>query len=195
LFFKQKNSEARRLHNLQKMPPNLNNIKESTAYNNEKVLVVGNRLANLNATYKRSDRSDSNEALDALLNNNQQHQHQLPILNYKKQQPHSNTSLHIDSALSVSGHSQQSTPTSSPLAGSGMGGLGQTSPNNNNNTALLSQPLFPPPVQTATPPPANIVTDDAQMVDFVSSFLFPISFIIFNIVYWMVYLNMQVEFK
>lgn len=34
--------------------------------------------------------------------------------------------------------------------------------------------------------------DDAQMVDFISSFLFPIAFIIFNILYWMVYLNMQV---
>ncbi len=31
------------------------------------------------------------------------------------------------------------------------------------------------------------------MVDFVSSFLFPIAFIIFNILYWMVYLNMQVN--
>ena len=35
--------------------------------------------------------------------------------------------------------------------------------------------------------------DDAQMVDFLSSFIFPIVFLIFNIIYWVIYLNMQVE--
>ena len=34
--------------------------------------------------------------------------------------------------------------------------------------------------------------DDAQMVDFASSILFPIAFILFNVVYWIFYLNMQV---
>jgi hypothetical protein len=40
-------------------------------------------------------------------------------------------------------------------------------------------------------PPAN-GKDDAQMVDFASSIIFPILFILFNIVYWSVYLNMSV---
>ena len=31
--------------------------------------------------------------------------------------------------------------------------------------------------------------NNAEMVDFVSSFMFPISFIIFQVVYWIVYLN------
>ena len=34
--------------------------------------------------------------------------------------------------------------------------------------------------------------DDAQMVDFASSIIFPLSFILFNIVYWSIYLNMHV---
>jgi hypothetical protein len=52
-------------------------------------------------------------------------------------------------------------------------------------------------VGTAMPVPTGSsnqgIRDDAQMADFISSFLFPLSFIIFNIIYWMVYLNMQVE--
>lgn len=43
---------------------------------------------------------------------------------------------------------------------------------------------------TATTPATTISSrpemtrDDAQMVDFASSFLFPLSFVIFNIIYW-----------
>lgn len=47
---------------------------------------------------------------------------------------------------------------------------------------LLQRRLTPPP----PPPPRQEFRDDAQMVDFASSFLFPLSFIIFNIIYWMV---------
>ena len=50
--------------------------------------------------------------------------------------------------------------------------------------------LAPPQATIASP---MSLKDDAQMVDIISSFLFPISFIIFNIIYWMVYLNMQVN--
>jgi hypothetical protein len=46
----------------------------------------------------------------------------------------------------------------------------------------------PPPVT-----PTKSHKDDAQMVDFLSMFLFPVAFIIFNIVYWLYYLNMHVD--
>ena len=36
--------------------------------------------------------------------------------------------------------------------------------------------------------------DYAQLVDFISGFIFPIIFIIFNIIYWMIYFNMVVIF-
>lgn len=51
-------------------------------------------------------------------------------------------------------------------------------------------PLLPPPEIKEPPKPALPIRDDAQLVDFISSFMFPIAFIIFNIIYWMVYLNM-----
>ncbi|CAF3421276.1 unnamed protein product [Rotaria sp. Silwood1] len=46
------------------------------------------------------------------------------------------------------------------------------------------------PVQKTAKP----VRDTAQLVDLVSAILFPVAFIVFNIIYWMVYLNMQVEY-
>ncbi|CAF0844269.1 unnamed protein product [Brachionus calyciflorus] len=118
---------------------------------NEKVLVIGNRLAHMNS-YNKSDidNHNSHEALESLLQPNRS--------GSIKKNPQSNHSLHVDSVVSISGVSQQSVPPA-------------------------STPQAPP-----LPP-----RDDAQMVDFVSSFLFPISFIIFNIIYWMVYLNMQVD--
>jgi hypothetical protein len=133
---------------------NLANKQLNANANNEKVLAIGNRLANLNS-YKKSDTdplSNSQEALENFL-----HPHHS---NSFKKKPYSSNSLHVDSAVSISGVSQQS------------------------NSAISS----PIPNLPAAPP-----RDDAQMVDFVSSFLFPISFIIFNIIYWMVYLNMQVQ--
>ncbi|CAF4590533.1 unnamed protein product [Rotaria sp. Silwood1] len=53
--------------------------------------------------------------------------------------------------------------------------------------------------QVVLPQPARItkaakpVRDSAQFVDLVSAVLFPVAFIVFNIIYWMVYLNMHVE--
>ncbi|CAF1023729.1 unnamed protein product [Adineta ricciae] len=41
---------------------------------------------------------------------------------------------------------------------------------------------------------AKPVRDSAQFVDLVSAVLFPVAFIVFNIIYWMVYLNMHVEY-
>lgn len=142
------------MHLAQKIPPSVNN---------EKVLVIGNRLANLNA-YRKPEQDQlnhSHDALESLLQPNLNHSNSI------KKTPQSNNSLHVDSAVSISGVSQQSTPPAVP------------SP--------------PPPIPQPPPPPPVPPKDDAQMVDFVSSFLFPISFIIFNIIYWMVYLNMQVD--
>ncbi len=54
------------------------------------------------------------------------------------------------------------------------------------NDAVKSQS----PTTATTPATANssrpdmMTRDDAQMVDFASSFLFPLSFVIFNIIYW-----------
>ncbi len=130
---------------------------------NEKVLVIGNRLANLNA-YKRSEPEglhQSHEALESLIQSN----HLTNNSNTKL--PYSSNSLHVDSAVSISAASQHSSP-------------------------VVQIPPSPPPAPTPAPAPPTPSRDDAQMVDFVSSFLFPISFIIFNIIYWMVYLNMQV---
>ncbi len=129
--------------------------------NKEKVLVIGNRLANLN-TYRKSEQLEqmnhSHEALETLLQPN------LNQVNSIKKNQHSSHSLHVDSAVSISGLSQQSTP---PVASS--------------------------PIPSLPPPAPVVLKDEAQMVDFVSSFLFPITFIVFNIVYWMVYLNMHIE--
>ena len=66
-----------------------------------------------------------------------------------------------------------------------------------NGSQLELRPKLAPPAPPPLPAPAvnsnQGLRDDAQMVDFISSFLFPLSFIVFNIIYWMVYLNMQVE--
>lgn len=153
----------------------------------EKVLVIGNRLANLNYKKEEDLLGQSQEALDKLLHNqpggNHIHHHGGPHHHggsFKKTAtPHSTTSLHVDSAVSISGASQQSTP---PIPYPPPPAVAPPPP--------PSQP--PPATQTPAPPPGP-PRDDAQMVDFASSFLFPISFIIFNIIYWMVYLNMQVE--
>jgi hypothetical protein len=186
-----KHKQERKLRYSQKMNPAVYNS------NNEKVLVIGNRLANLN--YKKEQDAlltglhQSHEALETLLasppNNNhvpQQQSNHYNHINSNSQQnsiknnpPLSQNSLHVDSAVSISGVSQQSTPPPIP----------PSSP-----TSLPQQqaqaPPPPPPAQPQLPP--GPPRDDAQMIDFVSSFLFPISFVIFNIIYWMVYLNMQV---
>jgi hypothetical protein len=66
---------------------------------------------------------------------------------------------------------------------------GQSTLNLDNNFTE-SQP------QTPSKPAKPIVTrDDAQMIDFAASFIFPCAFIIFNIIYWVIYLNMHVERK
>jgi hypothetical protein len=142
------------LKHKQERKMNMVNKTQNLNSNNEKVLAIGNRLANLNS-YKKSDidlLSNSQEALENLI-----HPHHS---NSFKKKPYSSNSLHVDSVVSISGVSQQS-------------------------NAVIPSPV--PTLPTAPP------RDDAQMVDFVSSFLFPISFIIFNIIYWMVYLNMQVQ--
>ncbi|KAI3384500.1 hypothetical protein SNEBB_011403 [Seison nebaliae] len=35
--------------------------------------------------------------------------------------------------------------------------------------------------------------DSAEMIDFLSRFIFPFAFVLFNIIYWMIYLNMEVK--
>ncbi len=47
---------------------------------------------------------------------------------------------------------------------------------------------------TTIPTPSTPTSgkDDAQMVDFASSIIFPLLFILFNIVYWTFYLNMDI---
>ncbi|UJR28571.1 hypothetical protein I4U23_009804 [Adineta vaga] len=68
--------------------------------------------------------------------------------------------------------------------------------NANPLTSTQSNPL----PQVVLPQPAMIakaakpVRDSAQFVDIISAVLFPVAFIVFNIIYWMVYLNMQVEY-
>lgn len=137
------------------------NSKLPSPNSNEKVLVIGNRLANTNS-YKKGENLDhlnhSHEALEKLIHPGLNHTNSI------KKHPYSNNSLHVDSAVSISAVSQQSSPI----------------------VATTPQPATPAA-------PAGPPKDDAQMVDFVSSFLFPITFIIFNIIYWMIYLNMQVE--
>ena len=119
------------------------------------MLVIGNRLANLN-TYKKNDKenqlNNSHDALESLLKPNLNHSSSI------KKSQQSNNSLHVDSAVSISGVSQQSTPP-----------------------ALVTPLTMPPPPPPPPPPPAATAKDDAQMIDLISSFLFPISFIIRNI--------------
>ena len=64
--------------------------------------------------------------------------------------------------------------------GGGGGGGGNGGAGGSNTPASASVPAIP-------------LRDDAQMVDVVSGFLFPLAFIIFNIIYWMVYLNMEIR--
>lgn len=175
-FLKHKQERKLRSYN-QKMAANAYNSPTT-----EKVLVIGNRLANLNYKKEQDLFHQSHEALDTLLpqvtvGNHVSSHH--PHSNSIKKTPHSANSLHVDSAVSISGASQQSTPP--PLI---------SSPTANPQAPPNPAPAAPPPPSAA---PAGPPRDDAQMVDFASSFLFPISFIIFNIIYWMVYLNMQVE--
>jgi hypothetical protein len=174
------------------------NSAAAAAVGTEKVMAIGNRLANLNIYKKPNDLdglTNSNEALESLLHHNHNHNHHQnnnqphhihSNQNSYKKKLYSTTSLHVDSAVSISGASQQSdSATQSPTL--------ITAP----AAPIATVPPAPPPPPSlsavaalpAVPPRA---TDDAQMVDFASSFLFPISFIIFNIIYWMVYLNMQV---
>lgn len=149
-----KKKDNRKLHLVQKMGiPNGPNHS-----NNEKVLMIGNRLANLNQY--QGGQNHSQDHLEGLL----QHQTSTHSSTMQRHKLHSSNSLHVDSAVSISAGSQLSTPQAQCL------------------------PTQPPPQNSP-----QFLKDDAQMVDFVSSFLFPIVFIIFNIVYWMVYLNMQVE--
>jgi hypothetical protein len=60
------------------------------------------------------------------------------------------------------------------------------------NATTSTQATSSTKVTTALSPPSANGKDDAQMVDFASSIIFPILFILFNIVYWSVYLNMSV---
>ncbi|CAF0998312.1 unnamed protein product [Adineta steineri] len=64
------------------------------------------------------------------------------------------------------------------------------------NTNAPSQPtpqvVVSQPAQLAIA--AKPVRDSAQFVDLISAVLFPVAFIVFNIIYWMVYLNMHVEY-
>lgn len=166
----------------------------------EKVLVIGNRLANMNYKKDQDLLHQSHEALDTLLpsignhvltGHSVGHHHTgggggHHHTNSMKKTPQSTNSLHVDSAVSISGASQQSTPP--PF----MTGPGQQPTSTVLTVAAAAAPQ-PPPPPPAPVAPAAPLRDDAQMVDFASSFLFPISFIIFNIIYWMVYLNMQVE--
>jgi hypothetical protein len=47
--------------------------------------------------------------------------------------------------------------------------------------------------ENASGRPKLAAGDSAQMVDFVSSILFPLAFIIFNLIYWSVYLNIKIH--
>jgi hypothetical protein len=149
-------------------------IPDSTG--NEKVLVIGNRLANTNS-YKKGENVDflnqSHDQLEKLIHPHLNHSNSIK----SKYNPYSNNSMHVDSAVSISAVSQQS-----------------AAPTVIASASVVQPTTTPGPVAAAgasasSGPPK----DDAQKIDFVSSFLFPISFIVFNIVYWMIYLNMQVE--
>lgn len=75
---------------------------------------------------------------------------------------------------------------------------GHYAPISNTNTATPSAAPIAQQVVVSQPAPiakaAKPVRDNAQFVDLVSAVLFPVAFIVFNIIYWMVYLNMQVEY-
>lgn len=147
--------------------------------NNEKVLVIGNRLANIGGSlYRRSDCNDlTNSQTEVFLpksissNNNGGHM--------KK----STNSIHIEPLFTNSMIQQ---PFGTPLT--------KSVPQTPQSPSIPATPQIQEPPKQAPPstPPAT-VRDDAQLVDFISSFMFPIVFIIFNIVYWMVYLNMHVS--
>lgn len=122
-------------------------------------------MANIN-TYKRA------ELDDPLLNNSNNSS------TYRTQH---------GSFIQISTNGKNSLAIDSPQA---------MNPSNGQSTLHLdknfteSQPQTPS--KQAKPP---VTRDDAQMIDFAASFIFPCAFIIFNIIYWMIYLNMHVERK
>ncbi|CAF1282861.1 unnamed protein product [Rotaria sordida] len=63
-----------------------------------------------------------------------------------------------------------------------------------NTTAPSQTPQVILSQQAPVSKTAKPIRDTAQLVDLVSAILFPVAFIVFNIIYWMVYLNMQVEY-
>lgn len=73
--------------------------------NNEKVLMIGNRLANLNQ-YQAGGHNHSQDHLENLL----QHQNSIQSNTMQRHKLHSSNSLHVDSAVSISAGSQQSSP-------------------------------------------------------------------------------------
>jgi len=67
-----------------------------------------------------------------------------------------------------------------------------SSMSNTNAPSLTPQVIMSQPALISKA--AKPVRDSAQFVDLVSAVLFPVAFIVFNIIYWMVYLNMHVEY-
>ncbi|CAF1250092.1 unnamed protein product [Adineta steineri] len=84
-----------------------------------------------------------------------------------------NTSGNTSSHIQYSALSNMNPPSSNPATPIPQVALSQS--------ATIAKAAYP-------------VRDSAQFVDLVSAVLFPVAFIVFNIIYWMVYLNMQVEY-
>jgi hypothetical protein len=98
------------------------------------------------------------------------------------------TTLQSTSTMAQSMHHYQHQPQSVPK---GCKNALQNQQSNISTTTAAQKNT--PNATTSTPAPLTPVRDDAQMVDVVSGFLFPLAFIIFNIIYWMVYLNMEIR--
>ncbi|CAF3754641.1 unnamed protein product [Rotaria socialis] len=129
--------------------------------------VIGNRLAQVHF-YKKDDAQDGGEMMETLV--------------HKSSGGDRNTSGNTSSHVQYSSMSNANVTSSTPAI------------------APPPPPPPPPPPVIAVPQPARIaqpakpIRDSAQFVDIVSAVLFPVAFIVFNIIYWMVYLNMHVEY-
>ncbi|CAF3221471.1 unnamed protein product [Rotaria socialis] len=128
--------------------------------------VIGNRLAQVHF-YKKDDAQDGGEMMETLVHKS----------SGGDRNTSGNTSSHVQYSSMSNANVTSSTPAIAP-----------------------PPPPPPPPPVIAVPQPARIaqpakpIRDSAQFVDIVSAVLFPVAFIVFNIIYWMVYLNMHVEY-
>ena len=154
--------------------------------NNEKVLMIGNRLANSTGTVATAAVSAAAAASAGILKKTDPEQQAIKSSTININSNASNSMQHSNTQMQGATEADANAATSVAMSKQrySMKRRGTT-----RNVNYL-------PVDAANQPTSSKLSqpmrDDAQMVDFASCILFPTAFILFNISYWMIYLNMNV---